>query len=1419
MTPARLRSYVVALAALLCLISGCKKTPKVAAEFQYDSAGNLVSSTSPDGRKTSFKRDSHGLLTEVDSPDGSAHYGYDAHNNRIWVRDDAGATEYYYDAFDKLSATIWNRGPARLIAYEYDHTGLPSRISVFDLQTLANDPKFSSQISQLTSSSEAGAQEWHERERLVLDLAEQLRSAAHGADTPWLANDISYVRNLQGDLKEIRSGAGTVEINRSADASRVERILPNGVHSVFSYTPDGRLSQLRHTDSSGREIASFDYNYDSAGSLKNITGAENGRPINTSYDWDDRGRLRKITSGQTEFRYRYDDSLKNLAVTSGGKTVSFTFDSLGRIATAKGVALVMTAEGTMSARRDDNETTNIRYNYQGHPQEISNRNAKTRYGWDGEGNLVSLTRNGSTVHVVPAAGTGIQLPLLESGEQGAPESQLLIGATLLARIRSGAAEFYLENASGDAGFAVNGQGLLEGATEAQASVLRDSRSHAALRPAGLTRLNRHDRGASAFLALAQANQSGGGSNSDPFWYEPLVQVNQWEESFWKLPIGQGLRTNAGYAQHVLQQTLDVVDSQAQLNMQRGGAWRWLGYAETVGANQVLGDWNNLSKALVGVANYYSSPSQQNLKAMNKTWAPIAIQGATLFVGGKIEDALKPLLANRWASQNLPVLYKDFKPDLDSAVENGSLKTTNLGLITASWGIAHHSAKDAVWLGSKLASVGEGIIEATQLDKALNQARDQRKLGGVELASEVQGNIGIISGAVYDPASSSIVLLSDNNRESISGLTAEDFAVALRLAYADAPQDPAFSLDPADHNHPDGPWLQKVYYPDEILAGTDFGKAMFDADWLLKQYSFGVVAEPGKVMTQRTSAVPGFKSVAQLSLGEGQKASKNGSWSRFWIVSGAMKVRREGTAIVFDKVSMGVKTKPLVVDPHSKTGLSDDNSVKDPINEEFARIFTEHYDELAAESPALERVRELGKAVAIAKWLRENNIPVDLEGMKLDSMGLQKEDPDARRLMPTLSTSYKKVTKTAIHEHNEDGILTSTTELFLVGGVDLKVSPDYREDAKVGELQKVVQDQAQKTDDPLFQVRYQGDNFTGTRIRLSGNRPAQQMTARTIVRDGNLLRLNSQDQIVELNDRGGGQARYRDPALGEAGGVEITDSEGLHTLVERTKHGLTYQMTSTRGNQFNVTSGADGSVESISIDGKPWAEFHTQGTGRSVQLHNAGYSEVINFDSNLRVTGYELNRPGEAGKTLTESAKIEYAADGQPTRVSGDGMDEMNWKYDDSGRLQQASSSNGSSVVVTYVDGTAKRILTARTLKEGNTSTSQDVAKFVFDGDRLLSIESTATGKTDFEYDHEQLSAVNSERLGQTTYSYYQDGRPSLVEPPSGPGYRLKFGDRSKSGSVEGSGFKIQMLEPGPWRKPKPKRPQDASLRIPTVQRC
>jgi YD repeat-containing protein len=77
--------FLVVLAVGFCVLPSCRKPTRVAAEFQFDAAGRLISSIGPDGKKTTYKYDDRGLPTDVASPDGSAHFGYDAHGNPMFA--------------------------------------------------------------------------------------------------------------------------------------------------------------------------------------------------------------------------------------------------------------------------------------------------------------------------------------------------------------------------------------------------------------------------------------------------------------------------------------------------------------------------------------------------------------------------------------------------------------------------------------------------------------------------------------------------------------------------------------------------------------------------------------------------------------------------------------------------------------------------------------------------------------------------------------------------------------------------------------------------------------------------------------------------------------------------------------------------------------------------------------------------------------------------------------------------------------------------------------------------------------------------------------------------------------------------------------------------------------------------------------
>lgn len=227
-------------------------------------------------------------------------------------------------------------------------------------------------------------------------------------------------------------------------------------------------------------------------------------------------------------------------------------------------------------------------------------------------------------------------------------------------------------------------------------------------------------------------------------------------------------------------------------------------------------------------------------------------------------------------------------------------------------------------------------------------------------------------------------------------------------------DPTFSLDPADPRNPRGEWLKAVYRPEKYIAATHFGDAMFRADWLLKHYSFGVtIGDDGK-MLERHCGVDGFKSTKDIALEREGDTLEQERWSRFWIVSDKMVLRRGGDCIYFDTAKMRVKTMRMVPTP---SGLKDVPSKDDPVANAFAENFTQNYDEIAKESPVFEEVKRLAKAVALAKWLKELNIPIDMSWVA-EHAGMRMERYVDR--VPALSVEWKRSEETPFVQGNRVG---------------------------------------------------------------------------------------------------------------------------------------------------------------------------------------------------------------------------------------------------------------------------------------------------------------------------------------------------------------------------------------------------------------
>lgn len=320
-------------------------------------------------------------------------------------------------------------------------------------------------------------------------------------------------------------------------------------------------------------------------------------------------------------------------------------------------------------------------------------------------------------------------------------------------------------------------------------------------------------------------------------------------------------------------------------------------------------------------------------------------------------------------------------------------------------------------------------------------------GGIDLG---------LTALVVDPATRKIVALAEGGTPQTEAVGPNLMALALWLEYTG--QRAAFSLDPYDPKNPSGPWLRAVYFP-EALRGTVAGNHCFDADFLLKQMSFGVRVEGDRVVERRSES--GLVSVPEL-MGKRARPSPE-QWSRMWIVSREVRLSASDGIVRVEQAKMGVEARRQVPDASTRTGLRDVATPSDATEQQFARQFEQLFDQLAAtEAPSLAAVRETTKALALARWMRMSGVRVDMQAVvaQLDRARVPAVDK-----VSALSVGWSSQTQTPFSDHRGSGITTTTRKLHMFGGVDLAVAPKVERSSRDLPLREAVASALQRPDAP------------------------------------------------------------------------------------------------------------------------------------------------------------------------------------------------------------------------------------------------------------------------------------------------------------------------------------------------------------------
>jgi len=304
---------------------------------------------------------------------------------------------------------------------------------------------------------------------------------------------------------------------------------------------------------------------------------------------------------------------------------------------------------------------------------------------------------------------------------------------------------------------------------------------------------------------------------------------------------------------------------------------------------------------------------------------------------------------------------------------------------------------------------EAKLSAVRLMDALPRQSFSTDIGGVMLSGMAQ--IEGAERAEVSLAGGNFSLVVDGRNARIDPRLFRKFVTALWCVYY-SEQAPGISIDPPARDPDEEVSREEFMKPEKHsvryigrVVHTDLGRVMREADYLMKKWAVG----------SGRPDYPGFRSVDGYSANLG--VENVGVSRRFWFVPEDLRFRRGGDLLLFDAGRMRLLTE------YDRDGMRGRASQAD---EAFASFFTEHYDGIGKTVPVYEELFEYAKLVSLAKYLKQQGVPLHWFLMANKDLVLMEDSP----------TEVDAFIKRSDYVRG----------IAMKGGVDLASTPSFRNDA-------------------------------------------------------------------------------------------------------------------------------------------------------------------------------------------------------------------------------------------------------------------------------------------------------------------------------------------------------------------------------------
>lgn len=595
----------------------------------------------------------------------------------------------------------------------------------------------------------------------------------------------------------------------------------------------------------------------------------------------------------------------------------------------------------------------------------------------------------------------------------------------------------------------------------------------------------------------------------------------------------------------------------------------------------------------------------------------------------------------------------------------------------------------------------------------------------------------IAGATYDEKTGQIIFFGQED-VTLPEMDLDDLAVAVYSVFGG--QDPGVSIGTEPSNIPG---QLKVRY-DGQTAETYFGGVMFESDRVLKILSLGQDNITGQPVT---SSVPGYKSMLQRELESGQ-CTPGESSNRMWFRPKEVRLVRsaDGISMVFDAVSIEVLTES-----NFEGGV-----VGDPEAEAFAAHFTQHYNEFAAEYPILKELEQLAKIVAVVKWIRDNDIPLDLSFLDNHMVDLL----DTPELTPETTVSGSSANCT----------------VTITGGVSFEPPNEYLPDDPQNPVTDATSGAAlaQRPSETQFVWNFTSPSTAGNLGSLAaGDYTAVAQSLARSQKDGNFVLAQTDLSFPVTGDFALNLTRYYDSFWDKPTGFSFGWAETPFTL----RFPL-YRQTFTFGNNLQRDlyekisvlerpQGREDTYTLLGIDGANRPLYRRDG---SVDLlRENGDSTFTLFKQNQSQIGF--NASGQLLAFVDQNGnQIDYLySNGRLTGLSHPGGRQITLHYDAQGRIDQTARPGGRTVTYDYD--------AAGNLAGVTNQTSGQSITYTYDPERHLIRAVDNRGNTVFDQSYDEYGRAPQQTFGQAAdfdFDYDLATRSTVVTDPFDNQTQLTF---------------------------------------------